>query len=40
LFGSYVDVLNGFLGAGEVQNVVVIMQLAKAKNFQGCKNIN
>ncbi|WJX79767.1 hypothetical protein P8452_62855 [Trifolium repens] len=34
LFGAYVDVLNGFLGAGEVQNVVVIMQLAKAKNFQ------
>jgi hypothetical protein len=40
LFGAYVDVLNGFLGAGEVQNVVVIMQLAKAKKFQGCKNIN
>ncbi|WJX51760.1 hypothetical protein P8452_37926 [Trifolium repens] len=34
LFGAYVDVLNGFLGAGEVQNVVVIMQLAKGKNFQ------
>ncbi|WJX39037.1 hypothetical protein P8452_26627 [Trifolium repens] len=34
LFGAYVDVLNGFIGAGDVQNAVVIMQLAKAKKFQ------
>ncbi|WJX67554.1 hypothetical protein P8452_52010 [Trifolium repens] len=34
LFGAYVDVLNGFVGAGDVQNDVVIMQLAKAKKFQ------
>ncbi|KAK2457830.1 replication protein A 70 kDa DNA-binding subunit E [Trifolium repens] len=34
LFGAYVDLLNGFLGAGDVQNVVVILQFAKAKKFQ------
>ncbi|WJX38470.1 hypothetical protein P8452_26131 [Trifolium repens] len=34
LFGAYVDLLNGFLGAGDVQNVVVVLQFAKAKKFQ------
>jgi replication factor A1 len=35
LFGNYVDELNAFLGAGDCNNAVVIMQFAKAKNFQG-----
>jgi hypothetical protein len=35
LFGSYVDELNAFLGAGDGNNAIVIMQFAKAKNFQG-----
>jgi hypothetical protein len=39
LFGAYVDLLNGFLGAGDVQNVVVILQFAKAKKFQGWYNL-
>ncbi|KAK2449021.1 replication protein A 70 kDa DNA-binding subunit E [Trifolium repens] len=34
LFGNYVDELNVFLGAGDCNNAVVIMQFAKAKNFQ------
>ncbi|PNX95898.1 replication factor A protein [Trifolium pratense] len=34
LFGPYVDELNTFLSAGDVDNVVVIVQLAKAKTFQ------
>jgi hypothetical protein len=37
LFGHYVDELNAFLGAGDCNNAVVIMQFAKAKNFQGLK---
>jgi hypothetical protein len=39
LFGAYVDLLNGFLGAGDVQNVVVVLQFAKAKKFQGWYNL-
>ncbi|WJX88283.1 hypothetical protein P8452_70390 [Trifolium repens] len=35
LYGAYVDVLNAFLGAGHVQNVVVVMMFAKAVAFQG-----
>ncbi|KAK2455293.1 replication protein A 70 kDa DNA-binding subunit E [Trifolium repens] len=34
LFGNYVDELNAFLGAGDCNNAVVILQFAKAKNFQ------
>ncbi|MCH81835.1 replication factor-A carboxy-terminal domain protein, partial [Trifolium medium] len=34
LFGQYVDQLNTFLGAGDVNSAVVIMRLAKAKTFQ------
>ncbi|MCH86666.1 replication protein A 70 kDa dna-binding subunit, partial [Trifolium medium] len=34
LFGQYVDELNTFVGAGEVNNAVVIVQFAKAKTFQ------
>ncbi|CAJ2663339.1 unnamed protein product [Trifolium pratense] len=36
LFGPYVDELNTFVGAGDLNNHVVIVQLAKAKTFQGC----
>ena len=36
LYGAYDDVLNAFLGAGHVQNVVVVMMFAKAVAFQGC----
>jgi hypothetical protein len=32
-----VDELNEFLGAGDCNNAVVIMQFAKAKNFHGFK---
>jgi hypothetical protein len=39
LFGAYVDLLNGFLGAGDVQNVVVVLQFANAKKFQGWYNL-
>ncbi|KAK2422778.1 replication factor A protein [Trifolium repens] len=35
LYEAYVDVLNAFLGAGHVQNVVVVMMFAKAIAFQG-----
>ncbi|KAK2429023.1 replication factor A protein [Trifolium repens] len=35
LYGAYVDVLNAFLGAGHVQNVVVVMMFAKVVAFQG-----
>jgi hypothetical protein len=35
LFGSYVDDLNNFIASGDVQNAIVIIQLAKAKIFQG-----
>ncbi|CAJ2664860.1 unnamed protein product [Trifolium pratense] len=34
LFGPYVDELNTFVGAGDLTNAVVIVQLAKAKIFQ------
>ncbi|WJX26513.1 hypothetical protein P8452_15425 [Trifolium repens] len=34
LFGNYCDELNNFIAAGDVQNAVVIIQLAKVKNFQ------
>ncbi|PNX92168.1 replication factor A protein [Trifolium pratense] len=34
LFGPYVDELNTFVGAGDLNNAVVIVQLAKAKTFQ------
>ncbi|GAU21859.1 hypothetical protein TSUD_33550 [Trifolium subterraneum] len=34
LFGQYVDELNTFIGAGDVNNAVVIVQFAKAKTFQ------
>ncbi|PNY08630.1 replication factor A protein [Trifolium pratense] len=34
LFGPYVDELNTFVGAGDLNNAVVIVQLAKAKMFQ------
>lgn len=34
LFGSYVDDLNNFIASGDVQNAIVIIQLAKAKIFQ------
>ncbi|KAK2408893.1 replication factor A protein [Trifolium repens] len=34
LFENYVDELNEFLGAGDCNNAVVIMQFAKTKNFQ------
>ncbi|MCH84141.1 replication factor A protein, partial [Trifolium medium] len=33
-FGQYVDELNTFVGAGDVNNAVVIVQFAKAKTFQ------
>jgi len=35
LFGTYVDKLNGFLSIGEVQNVVISIEFAKVKSFQG-----
>ncbi|MCH93544.1 replication protein A 70 kDa dna-binding subunit, partial [Trifolium medium] len=35
LFGPYVDELNTFIAAGDYNNAVVIVQLAKAKTFQG-----
>lgn len=35
LFGTYVDELNTFLATGETANVVVSIQLAKVKVFQG-----
>jgi len=35
LFGSYVDDLNNFIASEDIQNVIVIIQLAKAKHFQG-----
>ncbi|XP_039687935.1 uncharacterized protein [Medicago truncatula] len=35
LFGTYVDKLNTFLATGETANVVVSIQLAKVKVFQG-----
>ncbi|XP_045791941.1 replication factor A protein 1-like [Trifolium pratense] len=34
LFGPYVDELNTFVGAGDLNNHVVIVHLAKAKTFQ------
>jgi hypothetical protein len=37
LFENYVDELNEFLGAGDCNNAVVIIQFAKAKIFQGFK---
>jgi hypothetical protein len=40
LFGNYCDELNNFIAAGDVQNAVVIIQLAKVKNFQGLKLLN
>jgi len=30
-----VDDLNNFIASGDIQNAIVIIQLAKAKNFQG-----
>lgn len=38
LFGHYMDDLNAFLAFVEVQNVVVLMQLAKVRSFQGDLN--
>ncbi|XP_057415724.1 uncharacterized protein LOC130710458 [Lotus japonicus] len=35
LFGVYVDILNSFLSDGDINNVVVIIQFAKAKIFNG-----
>ena len=35
LFGNYVDQLNAFLAAGEVENVVIAIQFAKVKLFRG-----
>jgi len=35
LFGSYVDDLNNFIASRDIQNAIVIIQLAKAKHFQG-----
>ncbi|XP_057418859.1 uncharacterized protein LOC130713074 [Lotus japonicus] len=35
LFGAYVDELANFLGNGELNNPVVIIQFAKVKSFQG-----
>lgn len=35
LFGPYVDELNTFLASVEIHNVVVIVQFAKVKSFQG-----
>ncbi|XP_057453176.1 replication factor A protein 1-like [Lotus japonicus] len=35
LFGAYVDELANFLGGGELNNPVVIIQFAKVKSFQG-----
>ncbi|CAJ2649029.1 unnamed protein product [Trifolium pratense] len=35
LFGPYVDELNAFIASGDYNNAVVIVQLAKAKTFQG-----
>jgi len=35
LFGNYVDELNAFLSSGELQNVVISVQFAKVKIFQG-----
>jgi len=35
LFGNYVDELNTFLSSGELQNVVISLQFAKVKIFQG-----
>ncbi|XP_068503932.1 replication protein A 70 kDa DNA-binding subunit B-like [Phaseolus vulgaris] len=34
LFGNYVDQLNAFLAAGEVENVVIAIQFAKVKLFR------
>lgn len=34
-FGTFVDELNNFLASGDLYNVVVILQFAKVKNFQG-----
>ena len=35
LFGNYVDELNAFLSRGELQNVIISVQFAKVKIFQG-----
>jgi len=35
LFESYVDDLNNFIASGDIHNAIVIIQLAKAKTFQG-----
>ena len=35
LFGNYVDELNSFLSSGKLQNVVISLQFAKVKIFQG-----
>jgi len=35
LFDTYVDGLNGFLSTGEIQNVVISIEFAKVKSFQG-----
>ena len=35
LFGKYVDELNAFLASGEVQKVVISIEFAKLKLFQG-----
>jgi len=35
LFGQYVDELNAFVAAGETNNVVVVVLLAKVKIWQG-----
>jgi hypothetical protein len=40
LFGPYVDELNAFIGSGDYNNAIVVLQFAKAKPFQGCMSIN
>lgn len=39
LFGVYVDELTNFLGGGDINNPVVIVQFAKVKSFQGNNSI-
>ncbi|WJX55676.1 hypothetical protein P8452_41417 [Trifolium repens] len=34
LFGPYVDELNAFIGSGDYNNAIVVLQFAKAKPFQ------